>query len=445
MRRLRFAQRDHRARRCVDAGGGTCTSVISCTRAALAAATSLAGLAVAASPAQAALVEAWGYNLDGQIGDGTTTKRTAPVAVTGLDTGVTAVAGGQFHSLAVKDGAAFSWGFNISGQLGDGTNNDRYVAGAVAGLGSGVTAVAGGFEHSLAVRNGTAYSWGDNSNGQLGDGTTNHRYVPVAVTGLGSGVTAVAGGYAHSLALRNGNVYAWGDNTRGQIGDGTSGNIRTAPVAVTGLGSGVTTVAGGYAHSLAVRNGAAYAWGSNAYGQLGDGSTTNRATPLTVTGLGSGVTAVAGGYAHSLALRNGNVYAWGDNGNGQLGDGTMTDRLAAFQVDPADLTGIVAVAAAASSSYALSSDGSLWAWGHNDFGEVGQGTLTYQYLVPQHVLPPSGYQFTAIAAGINGEHAVAMLEAVPEPASAGLLMAAGGVGLLARRRRRLVRLPGHGG
>jgi alpha-tubulin suppressor-like RCC1 family protein len=392
----------------------------------------------AASPAPAAVIaEAWGGNGDGQVGDGTTTTRTAPVAVTGLSSGVTAVASGGRHSLTIQNGAAYAWGYNAFGQVGDGTSGtSRTVPVPVPGLGSGVTAVVGGSLHSLAVQGGAVYAWGFNGNGQVGDGTTTNRSTPVAVTGLGSGVTAIAGGGSHNLVVQNGAAYAWGSNSNGQLGDGTTAS-RSAPVAVTGMASGVTAVAGGAAHSLAVRNGAAFAWGFNLSGQLGDGTSgTDRTAPVAVTGLGSGVTDVAAGQLHSLALRGGNVYAWGSNSFGQLGDGTTSTRTTAFQVDPTDLTGIVDVAAGNGTSYALSSDGSLWAWGLNSTGQLGLGTTTTPYLTPQHVLPPVGYRFTGIDVDGNAGHAVATLTEVPEPASLGLLTLCG-VGLLTRRRRAL--------
>ena len=246
----------------------------------------------------------------------------------------------------------------------------------------------------------------------------------MAVIGLNSGVTAVAAGYAHSLAVRNGGVYAWGSNIDGELGDGTT-TERDSPVALTGLGSGVTAIAAGDSHSLAVRNGALYAWGDGFFGQLGDGTTSSRHSPVAVGGLINGVTAIAAGNYHSLAVQNGNVFAWGDNGWGQLGDGTvLTERNVPEQIDPADLNNIVAVAAGHESSYALSFDGSLWVWGDNRDGELGIGSDTPQYLTPQHLLPPAGYKFTSIDADADSFHVVATLAAVPVPEPTTLVLVA---------------------
>jgi hypothetical protein len=244
---------------------------------------------------------AWGYNPDGRLGDGTTTVRYAPVQVSGL-TGVVALAGGERHSLALKDdGTVWAWGANYYGQLGDGTTTQRLTPVQVSGL-SGVIAIAGGGSHSLALKgDGTAWAWGRNSEGQLGDGTTEVRRTPVQVSGL-SGVTAIAGGDFHSLAAKgDGTVWSWGHNDLGQLGDGTSGTQRLTPVQVSGL-SGVIAVAGGGKFSLALKgDGTVWGWGYNGYGQLGDGTNITRLTPVQVSGL-TGMGALAAGQHHSLAV-----------------------------------------------------------------------------------------------------------------------------------------------
>ena len=374
-------------------------------------AAALAALGAAVPAHAASLAEAWGYNAYGQVGNGTISNSTTPVTATGLASGVTAVAGGGNYSLAVRNGGVYAWGLNNSGQLGTGTTNPSTTPVALTGnLSSGVTAIAGGALHSLAVRNGGVYAWGLNSDGQLGTGTTTNSTTPVALAGtLSSGVTAIAGGAYHSLAVRNGGVYAWGFNYYGQLGTGTTTNS-TTPVALAGnLSSGVTAIAGGAYHSLAVRNGGVYAWGLNNNGQLGTGTTTNSTTPVALAGtLSSGVTAIAGGDQHSLAVRNGGVYAWGYNGNGQLGTGTTTSSTTPVAVS--GITGtITAVAASANNSYALAADGSLWDWGINDKGQPGLGTTASLYTTPQHLLAPAGYAYTSVSANSIADHAVTTL------------------------------------
>jgi alpha-tubulin suppressor-like RCC1 family protein len=277
--------------------------------------------------------------------------------------------------LAATTSAVQAWGLNASGQLGNGANTTTANAVAVRGL-SGVSAVATAGDHNLALRDdGTVWAWGYNVYGQLGDGTTTKRNAPVQVSGLNS-VIAVAAGDEHSLALKgDGTVWAWGANgSEGRLGDGTSIN-RPSPVQVTGL-TDVKAIGAGFRHSLAIKNdGTVRAWGWNGYGQLGDGTLDNsRRTPVQTVGLG-GVAAVAGGYGHTIALLDdGSVWSWGRNINGQLGNGTTTDR-----ATPAPIGGLVGVVDIAAGDYhnlAVLVDGTVRAWGLNSSGQLGDGTLT---------------------------------------------------------------------
>jgi alpha-tubulin suppressor-like RCC1 family protein len=266
-----------------------------------------------------------------------------------------------------------AWGDNSAGELGDGSTVQRDVPATVTNL-SAIRAVAAGGRHSLALlSSGAVMAWGDNTFGQLGDGTTtvNHSStVPVTVTGL-SGVVAVASGGEHSLALlANGTVMAWGDNASGQLGNGTT-TSSAVPVPVSGL-SGVVAISAGYLHSMAVlRDGTVRAWGSNLHGQLGNGTDSNISTvPMTVTNL-SGVAAVAAGGEHSLALlRNGTVMAWGQNIDGELGNGTIIGSDTPVTVT--NLGGVVAIAAGSEHSVALLANGTVQAWGSNSFYQLGQ-------------------------------------------------------------------------
>ncbi len=324
-------------------------------------------------------VWAWGYNSNGQLGDGTTTDRAAPVQVSGLS-GITAVSAGEdSYSLALKsDGTVWAWGSNIYHELGAGVSSDQYTPVQVLDL-SGVTAVAAAVAHSLALKSdGTVWAWGLNSDGELGDGTTINRTTPVQVSGL-SNITAVSAENGHSLALRSdGTVWAWGSNNVGQLGDGTTTN-RTTPVQVGGLsGVTITALAAGWIYSLALASdGTVWAWGSNNMGQLGDGTTTNRTTPVQVGGL-SGVTAVASAYESSLALKSdGTVWAWVYNTHGELGDGTTSKRPTPVHVR--GLSGVRAVAAGDRHGLAQKSDGTVWAWGVNSHGQLGDGTTTERH------------------------------------------------------------------
>src|SRR5262249_21863029 len=183
---------------------------------------------------------------------------------------------------------------------------------------------------------GTVLGWGDNSQGELGDGTTTQRLTPVPTLGLGSGsgVIAIAaggsGGSRHGHALKSdGTVLSWGGNGSGQLRRGTTAQ-RNAPVVARATGSSIVGIAAGDLHASAVdSDGTVLAWGDNGSGELGDGTAASQSTPVEVVDLGSGagITRIAAGGAHSLALRgDGAVFAWGANGSGQLGDGTIIQR-----------------------------------------------------------------------------------------------------------------------
>lgn len=332
-------------------------------------------------------VKCWGDNQFGQLGDGTTTIRFAPVDVTGLGSGVTAIAVGFNHTCALMTGGEVKcWGDNRLGQLGDGTTINRYTPISVTGLGGSVTKMAGGWLHTCVVTaSGGAKCWGYNGYGQLGDGTRTSRLTPVNVTGLGSGVTAIAANSLHTCAVTvGGGVKCWGVNWHGQLGNGTTADSYV-PVAVTGLGSGVTAITTGNDHTCAASTGGGIkCWGDNRDGQLGDGTTSDKYTPVDVTGLGSGVSEIEAGYIHTCALTiGGGVKCWGSNGWGQLGDGTTTDRYAPFGVTGL-ASGATAVAAGHYHTCALTTGGGVKCWGVNNSGQLGDGT-TITSLTPVNV------------------------------------------------------------
>ena len=284
-------------------------------------------------------VKCWGSGAGGQLGDGRQLIRVPPVDVIGLGSGVKAISAGVIHTCALTvAGGVNCWGSNgFGGQLGDGTTTNRLTPVNVTGLGSGVTVIAAGDFHTCAVTvAGGVKCWGSNFRGALGDGTSTDRLTPVDVTGLGSGVTAIAAGGFHTCALTvGGGVKCWGNNFRGALGDGTNFINRLMPVDVTGLGSGVKAIAAGRGdHTCAVTvAGGVKCWGPNSWGVLGDGTTTDRLTPVNVTGLGSGVTVTTAGDTHTCAVTvAGGVKCWGRNFLGELGDGTITDRLTPVNV-----------------------------------------------------------------------------------------------------------------
>lgn len=362
-------------------------------------------------------VKGFGENATGELGDGTTTDRNTPVTVTGLS-GIKAVSAGgdqlEAHSLALKsNGTVWAWGSNLYGGLGNGTTTQALVPGQVL-LISGITAISAGGWHSVALKNdGTVWAWGWNTDGQIGDGTFVDKTIATQVPGL-SGVKKISAGTYHVLALKNDStVWAWGDNVKGQIGDGSTTD-RNTPVQVSGL-TGVVHITCGRFFSLAVKkDGTVWAWGENMYGQLGDGTTVNSSVPIQVSGLTGITSAVAAtGAFHCMAVKNdGTIWSWGRNTYGNLGDGTVADRHT-----PVQMTGITSAAGlAAGTNFSLlyKNDGTLWGCGRNASGQLGDGTILQRNTVVQStalcpVMQP--------VVGLNdyGSHVGTSLLAFPNP------------------------------
>jgi alpha-tubulin suppressor-like RCC1 family protein len=298
-----------------------------------------------------------------------------------------------------------SWGENSFGELGDGTLTTRPLYRDIA-AGSDVVQVATGRTHTLALRSdGTVTAWGLNDHGALGDGTTTDRSTPVQVNSLTGVMTQVAAGEGFSLALRsNGTVWAWGRNDRGQLGRGTisSGELVPARVAVLNR---ITKISAGRDFALALRSdGIVFAWGANRFGQLGNGAPSYGpvSVPVKVAGLAQ-VTGISAGSDSALAAEASgisaitSVWAWGNNDDGQLGDGTTTVHSTPERVTglPVSIAGITVGAQFAA---VLGTDGSVWSWGSNALGQLNIAPPGSVVPRPVNVIA-AGSRITQISAG----------------------------------------------
>jgi alpha-tubulin suppressor-like RCC1 family protein len=354
----------------------------------------------------------WGHNMSGQLGDGTNTGpemcgglylcSSTPVAVSGLANAV-AIAAGLSHTCALLgDGTARCWGYNVFGQLGDGTTTSSSTPVAVSGLTNAVAIAAGGYHTCALLSDGTARCWGYNGTGQLGDGTTTGSSTPVAVSGLSNGVAIAAGASYTCALLSDGSARCWGYNFYGQLGDGTTAESLT-PVAVSGLSSAIAVAAGDYHTCALLGDGTARCWGYNEYGQVGDGTNTGpemcgglypcSTTPVAVSGLSSAIAIAAGDYHTCAVLSDGTARCWGYNYHGQLGDGTRagpemcgSHPCSTTPVAVSGLSSAVAIAAGDLHTCAVLSDGTARCWGSNGYGQLGNGAVTEPETTPVAVL-----------------------------------------------------------
>ncbi len=330
-------------------------------------------------------VWAAGDNSLGQLGLGGIATVATPTLVPGLQ-GARSVSGGSAHSLAVlANGTLVATGDNSHGQLGRSDVASTASPLPVPGL-APASAVAAGEGFSVALlEDGTVWAWGANDSGQLGDGTTASRTAPAPVALEPGAITAVAAGSRFALALdAAGQIWAWGANDSGQLGNGDPAALSATPVRVEQRSradeapSAATRIAAGGAHALAIlTGGTVVGWGANSRGQLGRAPSGPAYLPAMVPGL-SGAEALAAGASHSAAVnRAGDLVTWGANDHGQLGDGTTVDRSAPAAVrNRCSRTGVIraASALAAGSAHTLAL-GSVLAWGKNDHGQLGVGTL----------------------------------------------------------------------
>ena len=305
------------------------------------------------------------------------------IPITGAGNGWASVAAGNAHTIGVKtDGTIYVWGENIYGQVGDGGGSNRLTPFPTSIDGKWIApAVGSQADHTVVVKaDGMVWAWGNNSDGQLGDGTSSHRNIPVKIVWRGNKWASLAGGMGHTAGVKSdGTLWAWGSNDSGQIGDRSYQVNKYLPMKI-GDNRWLSLEAGSY-HTVGIKSdGSLWAWGYNTYGQLGDGTSGNVKTEPISIASGTAWKRVDAGIYHTLAVKSdGTLWGWGYNSDGELGDGTNTERHT-----PTSIAAGATWKGVASGIYhtvGIKSDGTLWSWGKNVNGQLGDEQLqvkTYQ-------------------------------------------------------------------
>ena len=351
---------------------------------------------------------AWGLNNSVQLGIGSNLNKNIPTQI-GTDNNWLSVSAGYDHTLAIKtDGTLWAWGNNDFGELGIGSSVNYSNIPTQIGIEINWNKISAGAKHSLAIKgDGTLWAWGRNGSGEIGDGTTTNKYQPVQIGNSNNWGEISAGtsvGTNHSLALKtDGTLWAWGDNSSYQLGDNTT----TDKIIPTRIGTATTwsKIDAGFSYNLAIKSdGSLWAWGYNGSGQLGFGNLTVKYVPTKIgtdtnwskISAGSG----AGTAGHSMAIKtDGSLWTWGDNSEGQLGDNTTTDKLIPTRIG--NELNWNNVSAGGYHSLSLKSDGSLWACGERGSGQLGLGSGTSPVYVPTMIgITPMFTQVATICSGV---------------------------------------------
>jgi alpha-tubulin suppressor-like RCC1 family protein/mono/diheme cytochrome c family protein len=342
-------------------------------------------------------VQCWGYNLYGQLGDDSSSSSSVGRIAIPPGSGATRVSAGAEHACAVVAGGVMCWGNNTGGKLGDGTTTLQRSPVSVIPAGGGVTDVSAGVSHTCAVVAGGVSCWGANSFGELGLGDTMGRLTPTSVIPAGSGVTAVAVGNVFTCAVVSGGVRCWGNNASGQLGDGSAVAQSSTPVQAIAAGNGVDAIAAGNHHVCAVRNSGLQCWGSNFYGQLGDGGVNGLTNvPWQTVPAGSGVVSVSAGNFHTCFAASGGVKCFGYNLSGELGIASNVSANLPQTTIPAD-SDVSSVGVGSMHSCAVAA-GYVRCWGSSSSGALGNVGLTGNWRVPIQVFA-AGSGASAVATG----------------------------------------------
>ena len=324
----------------------------------------------------------WGDNIFGQLGNNAGGVRYTPVSLLGNKKTFCKISAGYYHTLTIQhNGQVWTWGYNLRGQLGDNSVTNRATPVSLLGNKKTFCKIATGNNHSLGIQhNGQVWGWGLDQYGNLGDNSTVSRRTPVSIHGGKKTFCHVSGGFDHSLGIDyTGQVWGWGFNSTGQIGD-NSLTSRVTPVSILGGKKTFCQITGGIYHSLGIDyTGQVWSWGTNIYGQLGNNTITSRRTPASIHGGKKTFCQISAGRYHVVGVDfRGLVWAWGINVYGQIGDNTGVDK---HKCTPVSILGtkktFCKIMGGGDHSMGVDFHGQVWAWGFNQYGQLGNGTGTF--------------------------------------------------------------------
>ncbi len=344
----------------------------------------------------------WGFNGEGALGDNSLTQRTSPTFTTGGGVDWNFPAANYRHSGAIKtDGTLWMWGRGTNGQLGDNTVITKSSPIQTATAGTNWCYLSLGAFHTTAIKtDGTLWVWGLNTGGRLGTNDSVQYASPRTTAGGGTDWCQVSSGNVHTAAIKtDGTLWVWGCAANGRVGDNTLVN-KSSPVSIAGGGTDWCQISLGDAHSTAMKtDGTIWTWGFNGEGRLGDGLTVEKCSPnslFTHTNDWSRVSALG---AHTVALKNdGTLWSWGNNNCGRLGDGTATNRCS-----PGTVAGFgtnwcfIGQGSLGAQTAAIKTDGTLWMWGPNANGQLGDCTGGAKFSPVTTIL--AGNNWVCVASG----------------------------------------------
>ena len=316
---------------------------------------------------------AWGGNGGGQLGDGTNSRKNVPTRIgTSIDWQKIFAGGG--HTIGIKtDGSLWAWGYNEYGQLGDGTNTDKNVPTRI-GTGNDWQNISAGYSHTFGIKtDGSLWAWGYNHAGQLGDGTNTDKNRPTRI-GTSNDWQKISPVDSHTFGIKtDGSLWAWGQNDNGQLGDGTNTD-KNRPTRI-GTSNDWQDILPGYFYTFGIKtDGSLWAWGENYYGQLGDGTNKDKYVPTRI-GISNDWQKISTSPFSVLGIKaDGSLWAWGENENGQLGDGTTITKYLPTRIGTSN--DWQKIFSRRGFTIGIKQDGSLWAWGYNKYGQLGDGTNT---------------------------------------------------------------------